>query len=383
MKKTILLAAATLSGMVLSAQQKDKWPFTLEGKIDDVGEPAKVILSYSYDGKRVQDTTELAKGSFAFKGTVNKPGTGVIYLVKSSDNPRMGLAFGYGGEIVGRDGVQFYLDEGKIRFKGKDLKTASIKGSAAQQDYAGLVAKKKPVNDQLKAINEAMAPYSKDKQSAEYKALMDSLQSVMKLTRPIDAAFIKTHPKSWVSYNLITQRSIINDPQAVQEQYNALDATLKGTADARAFEDRLAAAFKTAVGAVAPDFVQDDTEGKELKLSSLRGKYVLIDFWASWCGPCRAENPNVVKAYEKYKDKNFEILAVSLDKTKDPWLKAIKDDGLPWLHVSDLKGWENEVAKQYYVRAVPQNFLLDPNGVIIAANLRGKELEEKLAAVLH
>ena len=105
---------------------------------------------------------------------------------------------------------------------------------------------------------------------------------------------------------------------------------------------------------------------------------MLIDFWASWCGPCRAENPNVKKAYEKFRGKNFEILAVSLDNKKDAWLKAIADDGLPWLHVSDLKGWKNEVAVQYNVQAVPQNWLVDPNGVIIAKNMRGEELEKKL-----
>jgi peroxiredoxin len=140
----------------------------------------------------------------------------------------------------------------------------------------------------------------------------------------------------------------------------------------------------TAIGAVAPDFTQKDTKGKSVKLSSLRGKYVLIDFWASWCGPCRKENPNVVKAYQKFKNKKFEILGVSLDNSdgKNAWLDAIEKDNLTWLQVSDLQGWKNAVAQLYGVQSIPQNFLLDPKGVIIEKDLRGNRLEEVLAKIL-
>jgi thiol-disulfide isomerase/thioredoxin len=133
------------------------------------------------------------------------------------------------------------------------------------------------------------------------------------------------------------------------------------------------------------EFTQNDTLGNPVSLSSFKGKYVLVDFWASWCGPCRAENPNVVKTYQKFQNKNFTILSVSLDRPgqKERWLKAIHDDGLTWTHVSDLKFWDNAVAKQYGIRAIPQNLLLDPSGKIIAKNLRGEELAEKLGAVLN
>lgn len=131
-------------------------------------------------------------------------------------------------------------------------------------------------------------------------------------------------------------------------------------------------------GRVAPDFTQLTPEGEEMSLSDLRGKYVLIDFWASWCGPCRRENPNVVRMYKAYKDKGFEILGVSLDRDKDRWLAAIEKDQLTWRHVSDLKGWSNAVAQQYSIRSIPRTILLDPEGRIVAKNLRGASLEAKL-----
>ncbi|MGI4806343.1 MAG: peroxiredoxin family protein, partial [Janthinobacterium lividum] len=134
----------------------------------------------------------------------------------------------------------------------------------------------------------------------------------------------------------------------------------------------------------APDFTQNDPEGKPISLSSFKGKYVLLDFWASWCGPCRQENPNVVKVYNQYKNKNFTVLGVSLDRPngKDAWLKAIKDDGLTWNHVSDLQFWNNQVAKLYSIQSIPGNFLIDPTGKIIAKDLRGEELEQKLAQLI-
>lgn len=141
--------------------------------------------------------------------------------------------------------------------------------------------------------------------------------------------------------------------------------------------------LKLQVGQLAPEIALTDTSGKIITLSSLKGKYVLIDFWASWCGPCRKEMPNVKRLYEKYKNKNFEILGVSLDRDRSTWIKAIKEDGLPWLHISDLKFWECEAARDYNVQAIPYTVLVDKEGKIIAKELRGKELENKLEEVIH
>lgn len=140
---------------------------------------------------------------------------------------------------------------------------------------------------------------------------------------------------------------------------------------------------KTDIGATAPDFKMKTPEGKYVSLSSLRGKFVLIDFWAAWCGPCRQENPNLVAAYRKFKDKNFTILGVSLDRSKDSWLKAIKEDGLMWTQVSDLKFWYNDAARLYDVNSIPNNFLLNPDGKIVAKNLRGEQLEQALTILLN
>jgi peroxiredoxin len=162
--------------------------------------------------------------------------------------------------------------------------------------------------------------------------------------------------------------------------------TIIADAPANAFTDKLVerrdALAKTAVGAPAPDFTQDQPDGTPLSLSSLKGQLVLIDFWASWCGPCRMENPNVVAMYNKYHDKGFEILGVSLDDDREAWLQAIEDDGLTWRHVSDVKGWENAVAKEWAVRSIPHTVLVGEDGVIMAKNLRGADLEAKVAEIL-
>ena len=245
---------------------------------------------------------------------------------------------------------------------GKTLQTATLEGSVAHSQYEALQRKFQPVYDKLQVIKDKQN-LIQDKKSPEYEALSLELREGFQDMRPVEEAFIRANPKSWVSWNIMADKSMIVDPTFYKELSGLFGPKFTSTADGERLKENIEIAIATQIGQPAPLFAQADTEGKQLALKSLRGKYVLIDFWASWCGPCRVENPFVVEAYNQFKDKNFEILGVSLDDKKDAWLKAIKEDKLPWLHVSDLKGWKNDVAVQYYIGAVPQNLLLDPNGV--------------------
>jgi len=165
--------------------------------------------------------------------------------------------------------------------------------------------------------------------------------------------------------------------------YSGLDPKMKDSYFGKKIKVALETAKTTAIGSAAPDFTLNDVNGKPVSLASFKGKYTLVDFWASWCGPCRQENPNVVKAYNTYKAKGFEILGVSLDDKKENWEKAIQQDNLGWKHVSDLKGWQSSAAALYDVKGIPMNFLLDKDGKIIAKNLRGEDLVKKLSEVLN
>lgn len=193
--------------------------------------------------------------------------------------------------------------------------------------------------------------------------------------------FISNHKYSFASLAAIEQLNPESDLEIYKILHDGLNEKFPNSSYVQAFTSRYKELSRLAIGNDAPDIVMNTPTGEVLSLSSLRGKIVLIDFWASWCKPCRMENPNVVKLYAKYKDKGFEILGVSLDKEKEAWVQAIKDDNLTWKHVSDLSFWNSAVVKLYNIKGVPYTVLVDKEGKIIAKGLRGQELEQKLEEI--
>lgn len=377
-----MIAGMSLLAFTADAQNS----FSINGKFTALKEDMKVFLNYRLNSKRIADSSITKNGAFSFKGQIgNEPIKASITLKPVISDPSKSFI----EKMLRSDEQDFFLEQGTISIKGTSaMKTALISGGKTQSEHLALQALLKPEKDQTAPLREEMIPILVRTQGKGMDTIK-RLQEIQKLMGPLsqkedakEEAFIKAHPDSYVSFNLVQERGGIIRPKTFEPLFNSLSARLRNTENGKALAKKLDIVKKTAVGVKAMDFSQPDVNGKMVSLSSYKGKYVLLDFWASWCGPCRAENPNVLKAYNEFKDKNFDILAVSLDDKKENWLKAVKDDALPWTQVSDLMGWKNQAAGFYAITAIPQNFLIDPNGVIIASNLRGEELAKKLRQLI-
>ena len=365
MKKLSYLLVIT----ILMASCTSKPHYVIKGKID--GSDKIVFLLKKRDaGKYITiDSAVSSKGTFIIKGGE------VAY-------PQMvQLIAGKTGK-----GLSFYLENSEITISGSidSISVAKIEGSKTDAEYKSFTDSNKPLSD---AYSKTYIEYQAASQSgntarvAELEILVDSIQKEM---TNLQKNFIKNNPASFVTPSILVNQSYEMEPAEIESMINSLDSTVAAVPQIIILKQRVEVMKKVVVGQKAPDFTMNDVDGKPVTLSSKFGsKLLLIDFWAAWCGPCRRENPNVVKVYNEFKKKGFDVFGVSLDQKKEDWVKAIADDKLTWTHVSDLQYWSNAAAKMYAVNSIPANFLLDETGTIIGKNLRGEDLYKKVKEVLE
>lgn len=376
----IAMGQTSKPGYTPKAQQ-----YNLKGDVSKLQEPAKkVMVNYSVGSERITDSLTINNGSFTLKGTLTEPTRFSLRLiVDSAEAAAKGITR---RPAMARDFLTVYVDKGDVSIITVDsFSNSQVKGSKVHDEYMKVNAATRPFTDKQNELGKQFTAAMRAKDTEAAKKLEDQLDDLDNDINKVKLDYARNNPNSPYAFFAVREGAGYSiDADAVEPVFNLLPATVKGSVSGKAFADRLEIAKKTRVGMMAMDFTQNDTADMPVKLSSLRGKYLLIDFWASWCGPCRRENPNLVKVFNQYKDKGFHILGVSLDRPgqKDRWMKAIYDDKLAWTQVSDLKFWDNDVAKQYGIQAIPQNYLLDPQGKIIAKGLRGEDLEKKLAEVL-
>ncbi len=364
MKKVIYLFVI---GVIMSSCSS-KPHYTVKGKIEG-SDSITFYLQKRDAGKTVSiDSAVSRKGTFTMKGgVVGYPQ--LIQLVAGNTRKR----------------TSFYLENSEITIQGSldSLFKADITGSKTQDEYKAFINSNKPLSDKYSRLVVKYQAASQSRDVANVAILERQLDSIEVEMISLQKNFVKSNPRSYVSPSILVGISIEMEADEIESLVNGLDTSIAALPQIKNLKDRVIAMKAVAVGQKAPDFTLNDVNGNPVALSSKIGsKLLLIDFWAAWCNPCRQENPNVVKVYNEYHKKGFDVFGVSLDQKKEAWVKAIADDKLTWTHVSDLLYWNNAAAKLYAVNSIPANFLLDETGKIIGRNLRGEALYNKVTEVL-
>ncbi|WDF77133.1 TlpA disulfide reductase family protein [Mucilaginibacter sp. KACC 22773] len=374
--RLFIAAAIFMAPAILRAQT---FTYTVKGKVGALPATAKAYLMRSIAGSNQTDSTAIKNGSFSFKGKIDQPESAYLIINKK----------GTGINIPEISYTSLYLEKGLIHVTSPGLlDKARIAGGLLNTDNAKLIQALTPSTAKTAALEkEYQAASEEQRKSKEFSEAIDKKSSALRQEqKAVYLEFIKGNPNSLVSlFALKIYAGAVPDVAQVEPVFNTLSVSVRSSKMGTEYGAEIARMKRTAIGAIAPDFTQTDTSGRAVSLHDYKGKYVLLDFWASWCGPCRAENPNVVKNFNAYKDKGFTVLGVSLDQpnAKDKWVKAVHDDHLEWTQVSDLKGWKNEAAQLYAVKAIPQNFLIGPDGTIIGKDLHGDGLSKKLAEIFN
>lgn len=369
MKQKLLFLSLVGLSLFADAQQKKKITatcpqkeYTINGYIEGLTRP---YIYFIMNGK--QDSILVKNGKFSYKGSLTEPC--LAYLTDRASFS-----------------TTFYIDieNVPITIQGKITEPDNFKitGGKTQQENELLKASTKTVDDKKKQLYKKYREANKAKDSTAFEDIENELERLTVEEKQLVKAFISSHPKSYSSLNNLGNLTYSTDYPEMNRLFQLLDPILKNSATGKKLKTAIEILKRGDNGQKMIDFTQKDLSGNPVSFSSFKGKYVLVDFWASWCGPCRAENPNVLKAYQKFSTKGFTVIGVSLDDDAEKWKKAVEEDKMSWTQVSDLKGFNNELSTYYGIKGIPSNYLVDPNGVIIAKNLRGKKLMDKLQELI-